>query len=166
MVNADTERVATPADAAPIAALINAAYVVEAFFKVGHRTSVEEILGLMRTGRFLVLDLDGRTAGCVYVEVNGAVGYFGMLSIDPALQKQGLGARLMRAAETLCRRAGCTEMELQVVNLRTELVPYYRKFGYTEQGTREFPESERTTRPCHFIVMRKPLQGPHPMNAT
>lgn len=166
MLITDTGRVASPADAVPIAALINAAYVVEAFFKIGDRTTVEEILGLMRKGRFIVLDLDGRMAGCVYVEVNGPVGYFGMLSIDPALQKQGLGARLMRAAETLCRQSGCTEMELQVVNLRTELVPYYRKFGYTEQGTREFSESERTTRPCHFIVMRKPLQSTDPLNAS
>lgn len=46
------------------AALINSAYVVEAFFKIGNRTSVEEILGLMRTGRFLVLDLDGRMGAC------------------------------------------------------------------------------------------------------
>ena len=143
MLNTDIGRVATPADAAPIAALINAAYVVEAFFKIGNRTSGEEILGLMRTGRFLVLDLDGGLAGCVYVEVNA----------------RGRG----RGAVPAVRLHG---MELQVVNLRTELVPYYRRFGYVERGTREFPDGERTTKPCHFIVMRKPLERAHPMNAS
>ena len=46
---------------------------------------------------------------------------------------------------------------LDVVNLRTELPAYYRKFGYVEHGTRAFPDGEQITRACHCIVMRKPL---------
>jgi GNAT superfamily N-acetyltransferase len=111
----------------------------------------------MRKGRFLVLERGGRLAGSVYVEAEGSIGYFGMLSIDPSRQKQGLGAALIEAAEDFCRQMGCTEMELQVVNLRTELPPYYRQFGYIEQGTRAFPDPDEATQPCHCIVMRKPL---------
>ena len=48
-------------------------------------------------------------------------------------------------------------MELDVVNLRTELPGYYQKFGYVEHGTRAFPDGERITRACHCIVMRKRL---------
>ena len=44
-----------------------------------------------------------------------------MLSIDPARQGHGLGRQLIAAAEAHCRNAGCREMELEVVNLRTEL---------------------------------------------
>ena len=71
----------------------------------------------------------------------------------------GTGARkrLITEAEDYCRRAGCREMELEVVNLRTELPPFYRRFGYVETGTRPFSETERTSQPCHFIVMSKPL---------
>ena len=64
---------------------------------------------------------------------------------------------MITAAEDLCRQAGCTHMELLVVNLRTELPPYYRQLGYVEAGTRPFPDPETTTQPCHFVVMCKEL---------
>ena len=152
-----TLRDATPADASALAALISAAYRVEDFFKVGDRIDAFGVLEKMQHGRFLVLRDGEALAGSVYIEMNGARGYFGLLSIDPARQKQGLGARLIEIAEAACRDAGCTEMELEVVNLRTELPPYYRKLGYEENGTRPFPDAERSTRPCQFIVMRKLL---------
>ena len=150
-------REATLDDTERLAALISAAYRVEDFFKVGDRIDVAGVLEKMTHGRFLVLRDGEALAGSVYVEMHGARGYFGLLSIDPARQKQGLGTRLIRIAEDACRDAGCTEMELEVVNLRTELPPYYRKFGYEEHGTRPFPDTERSTLPCHFIVMRKSL---------
>jgi GNAT superfamily N-acetyltransferase len=153
-----TLREATGADVDAVTALINAAYVVEAFFKIGDRTSAAEVRARMERGRFLVLDADGTLAGCVFVSAAQERGYFGTLSVDPRRQRQGLGPRLIAAAEQWCRDAGCTEMELEVVNLRTELPPYYRRFGYLERGTRPFPDWERATRPCYFIVMSKPLR--------
>jgi hypothetical protein len=65
---------------------------------------------------------------------------------------------MIAAAEDHCRNAGCREMELEVVNLRTELPPFYRKFGYLETGTRPFPDVEKSKLPCHFIVMSKLFQ--------
>jgi hypothetical protein len=50
-------------------------------------------------------------------------------------------------------------MEILVVNLRTELLPYYHRHGYVEVGVRPFPEDEPTKRPCHFVVLRKPLKS-------
>lgn len=146
-----------PHEAEALAALISRAYEVEAFFKIGDRTDAADVRDRMRRGRFLVLEGSDGLAGCVYVVINGERGYFGLLSIDPGRQKQGLGARLIAAAEDTCRKSGCREMELEVVNLRTELPPYYRRFGYQEAGTRPFPDTERATRPCHFIVMTKLL---------
>ena len=153
-------RLAVPGDAETLAALISLAYRVEDFFKIGDRTDAAEVRDKMKTGAFILLldDADrDRIAGSVYVTIHGDVGYFGMLSIDPARQGRGLGSALIAEAEDHCRRAGCTTMELEVVNLRTELPPYYRRFGYTESGTRPFTENERTSQPCHFIVMSKPL---------
>ena len=102
-----------------------------------------------------MLEDEGALVGCVYVEARGPIGYFGMLSIDPQRQGQGFGARLVAAAEQWCARHGCGIVEIEVVDLRTELPPFYRKLGYVEQGTRPFPDSERCKLPCHFIVMRK-----------
>jgi GNAT superfamily N-acetyltransferase len=97
------------------------------------------------------------TAGCVYVAVKGELGYFGLLSVDPSRQGHGIGTTLMRTAEEFCLGAGCRTMEILVVNLRNELLPYYRRHGYVEAGTRPFPDTERTSRPCHFVVLRKRL---------
>jgi GNAT superfamily N-acetyltransferase len=151
-------RTAAVEDAPALAAVINIAYRVEDFFKIGDRTDANDIRAKMDHGIFLVLeDDDGAMAGCVYVTRHDDVGYFGMLSIEPARQGQGLGSRLIAAAEQYCRVAGCRVMELEVVNLRTELPPFYRRFGYAEHGTRPFTDTERTSRPCHFIVMTKQL---------
>jgi N-acetylglutamate synthase-like GNAT family acetyltransferase len=150
-------RDASASDAGSLAALITAAYRVEDFFKIGDRIDADGVLDKMQHGRFIVLEEAGRLRGSVYVEASSRRGYFGMLSIDPSHQKQGLGGWLIEVAETACRKAGCTEMEIEVVNLRAELPAYYAKFGYIEVGTRQFPDDERTSMPCHFIVMRKPL---------
>jgi GNAT superfamily N-acetyltransferase len=153
-----TTRLAVPADAPALAALISLAYRVEDFFKIGDRTDPDDVRRRMENAAFLLLeDESGRLAGGVYVKTKGSTGYFGMLSIDPSRQGQGLGTRLITAAEDYCRAAGCTAMELEVVNLRTELPPYYRRFGYVETGTRPFPDHEKAKLPCHFIVMSKPL---------
>ena len=147
-------RIATLPDAPNLARLINDAFVVEAFFKIGDRTSADEIAALMHAGgEFLVVD----GSGCVYVTCAGDRAYFGMLSIDPAKQRQGLGRRLIDAAEARARERGCRFMDIHIVNLREELPPYYRRLGYVENGTLPFSEPDRASRPCFFIVMSKPL---------
>ena len=86
-------------------------------------------------------------------------GYFGMLSVDPRRQGQGLGGRVVAEVEDRCRRAGCRVMDIYVVSLRTELPGYYRKLGYVESGTKDFPEPQDLTHPCHLIIMTKALDG-------
>ena len=148
-------RHATTADAPDVAALVTLAYRVEAFFVDGDRTNANDVLKRLERGDFLMLEDNGALAGCVYVEARDTTGYFGMLSIDPQRQGRGLGAALVEAAEQWCARKGCAVVEIEVVNLRSELPPFYRKLGYVEQGTRPFPDPERCKLPCHFIVMSK-----------
>ena len=157
-------RTATPADASSLAKLINEAFLVEAFFKIGDRTSAEEILRLMRHGEFIVLDEHdcsgaavGAMAGCVYLRCSGDRAYFGMLSIDPSRQRTGCGRRLIDAAEARARHRGCQFMDIHIVNLREDLPRYYRQLGYHQSGTLPFSHPERASRPCHFVVMTKDL---------
>ena len=150
-------RAATRDDAASVAALVTLAYRVEAFFVDGDRTNPNEVTRRLERGDFLMLEDDGVLIGCVYVEVRGERGYFGMLSIDPLRQRQGLGAVLVDAAEKWCSQNGCRVVEIEVVNLRTELPPFYRRLGYVDEGTRPVPDPERCKLPCHFVVMTKDL---------
>ena len=155
-------RTARPDDAAALASLINAAFVVEAFFKIGDRTSADEVAALMEAGgEFLVLDSSepgtGTFTGCVYLKSSGDRAYFGMLSIDPDKQRQGAGRRLVDAVESRARERGCRFIDLHLVDLREELTAYYRRLGYVESGTLPFSEPERASKPCFFIVMTKPL---------
>jgi predicted N-acetyltransferase YhbS len=151
-------RLATAPDASAIAGLINAAFEVERFFVEGNRTHVDEILDYMRKGTFLVADGGGRMTGCVYYETQGERGYFGLLAVEPKEKGKGLGRTLVADVEERLRRAGCQVVDIRVVNLRTELVPFYRRLGYEETGTEPFPAP--TKRPCHFVRMSKTLAAP------
>ena len=83
-------------------------------------------------------------------------GYFGMLAVDPSRQGSGVGRRLVEHAEQYARDQGCYVMDIRVVNLRTELPPFYRKLGYVERGT-EPVDDPRALQPFHFILMSKAL---------
>ncbi len=153
-------RFATEADIPALIALVNAAYQVEKFFKVGERTGEAEIRALLASGRFLLLEEGRELLGSVYVELRGERGYMGMLAVAPERQRQGIGTRLMAAAEEFCREMGCNAIELTVVDKRTELPPLYERFGYRVTGTAPFPADLMPVKmPCSFVVMRKPL--PH-----
>jgi GNAT superfamily N-acetyltransferase len=77
--------------------------------------------------------------------------------VHPARHGKGLGRSLIVAAEERFRQAGCRAVDIQVVDLRIELAPFYRRLGYVETGTAPFPAEGRATRPCHFIRMSKRL---------
>jgi len=157
-------RRATAADAAEIATLVNRAYEVEGFFVEGNRTDEAEVAALCERGEILVLDGphvpgEPRTIVAsvhVHAEAGGAVGALGMLSVAPGLQGRGLGKRMVAVAEALCAAMGCIAMGLNVVNLRTELEAWYRSLGYRPIATEPYVD-RAVRRPCHFIVMQKPL---------
>jgi ribosomal protein S18 acetylase RimI-like enzyme len=46
-------------------------------------------------------------------------------------------------------------LELEVVDLRTELPAFYERFGFEVTGRRPFPDPETLTRPADMIVMGK-----------
>ena len=153
-------RLARSVEAPALARLINDAFVVENFFKIGDRTSADDVLELMRDGgEFLVLEStpDRAIVGCLFLRCGEERAYFGMLAVEPARQQRGLGARLVEAAESRARDMGCRFMDIHIVNLREELPAYYRRQGYVETGILPFSDPSRASRPCHFVVMSKPL---------
>jgi len=97
--------------------------------------------------------------GSVYAE-RGSTGrgYIGLLAVEPELKGRGTGKRLMQSAEEWCRSAGCADVDIRVVNVRTELFPFYAALGYDVLSEQPFADLP-TKVPCHFVVMTKRLQG-------
>ena len=152
-----TYRNADRSDAEALVPLINRAFEVEREFFTTKRIDLGETLEHCDKGTFLLAECDGRLAGCNYVELRGDSVYFGLLSVDPSFQGRGLGRVLVEQAEDFCRRAGCSRMQIRVLNHRTELPPFYEKLSYTQAKIEEVEQVPSARMPYHFILMEKVL---------
>jgi len=150
-------RTARGSDADAIVRLVNTAFLVEQFFIERDRTNLATVRGLMEKGKFLLAEDAPNLVGCVYMELRGERGYFGMLSIDPSRQRMGVGRRLVDTVERYFRDAGCGFSDLKIVNVRTELHALYHRMGYVDTGTALYDDPTPTKTPVHFITMSKPL---------
>jgi N-acetylglutamate synthase-like GNAT family acetyltransferase len=152
-------RTATETDFNPILKLVNTAFQAEAFFKNQDRLTAVDLESYFKSGIFLVAEDEGRIVACIYVKHEGTRGYFGLLSVDPARQKSGLGRRLVAAAEEFAREMGARCMDLRFIHLRKELPLIYAKLGYHIIGTEPYPQERKhvLTQPVHFIRMSKEL---------
>lgn len=153
-------REAGPADIPEIVRVTNQAYVVEQFCIQGQRTDADDVQARMESGRFLVVeDEAGRSTLCgsVYLAITDERGYLGTLAVDPIHLGTGLAKALVVAVEVRCRLAGCTQLDLSVVNLREELFPFYARLGFVPTATLPFPQPDKALRPLHLVQMSKTL---------
>jgi GNAT superfamily N-acetyltransferase len=155
-----TARPASDPDIPRLIDLINSAYQpAEGHFIAGDRIGEAELRRRMANGQFLVLDgSDESLAACIYLRVNGDRAYFGLLAVDPGRQMLGIGGRLLYQAEAYCAARGCIAIDIDVVDLRTELIRRYEARGFRRTGTAPF-EDARLTRPAHFVTMSKHLHA-------
>lgn len=152
-----TIRAATDQDAEAVARLVNVAFLAERFFIERDRTDPDGVRALMESGKFLLAEDGPSLVGCIYMELQGERGYFGMLSVEPSLQGKGVGRRLVDTVETMFREAGCKFIDMKIVNVRTELYEIYSRWGYAETGTAPYDDPHPTKIPVHFVKMSKPL---------
>jgi N-acetylglutamate synthase-like GNAT family acetyltransferase len=145
-------------DVPALATLINLAYEAERFFVEGDRTDDAEVARELRAGTFLVVRDGDDVIGCVHVAIDSACGTFGMLAVHPSRQGQGIGRRLIAAAETLIQEHGVRRVRILVVNLREDLLRIYGRLGYSATSTEPYVHRP-TLQPCHFVVMVKSLEG-------
>jgi hypothetical protein len=82
-------RAAETRDAEGVANPVNTAFRPERFFVDQDRTNPDKVRALVETGKFLLPEDSGSRVGCVYVELRGERGYFGLLSVDPGRQRSG-----------------------------------------------------------------------------
>ncbi|GAP66497.1 acetyltransferase [Mizugakiibacter sediminis] len=114
-----------------------AGWTTEADLLDGQRTSAADLLPLLRPphSRVLLAERGGELLACAHLERQGEAAYFGMFSVRPTLQGGGVGKAVLAEAERFARSEwGCREMQMAVIDLRTELLAWYERRGYRRTG--------------------------------
>lgn len=165
-------RPAVAEDIPALEQLVNGAYrgdssrkgwTTEADLLDGIRTSAPALQQMIEKENAVILlaEEGGEMKACVYLEKQNDVLYLGMLTVRPELQGQGIGARLMKAAEERAAATGCRSIQMTVITERHSLVAYYQRKGYSDTGERKpFPNDPAfgiPKQPLQFLVMEKRL---------
>lgn len=166
-------RTATFADVPFLTRFVNGAYrgdsskrgwTTEADLLDGVRTSATSLEKMIEHPSAIILlaeDANG-IKGCVYLEQKNDALYLGMLTVEPALQGKGIGAKLMQKAEERAHLLECVKIQMTVITVRESLIAFYERRGYQDTGERiPFPDDPAfglPKQPLCFMVMEKQLR--------
>jgi ribosomal protein S18 acetylase RimI-like enzyme len=166
------------ADYPAIIKLVNAAYRghgaaeswnIESGIIEGTRLTeslLREDLAAKPHAHFLVhRDPEGRSIiGTVWLEpVDDHAWYLGLFTVDPAIQNQQLGRRLLSSAEEFAKARGARSIRMGVLSVRDTLIAWYERRGYVRTGeTEPFPYGDdRFGKPLRenlvFAILEKHL---------
>jgi ribosomal protein S18 acetylase RimI-like enzyme len=169
-------RLARPADADTLAALIRSAYrgdtsragwTSEAHLVEGERISADQVRAMISQGGSLLLvaeNNEGIVACCQLQDQGAGLAYFGTFAVSPQAQGAGLGRQVMAEAERQAVAAfAATRLEMTVLAQQDRLIAYYERRGFRRTGeTRPFPADPRYARPLRdglcFVVLEKALR--------
>lgn len=114
-----------------------AGWTTEADLLDGQRTSladIEPLLGRQRS-RILLAERDGALLACAHVAVEDGTGYFGMFSVEPRRQGDGIGKQVLAECERIVRDEWqCRSMRMTVIDIRDALIAFYERRGYRRTG--------------------------------
>ncbi len=79
-------------------------------------------------------DETGQITGCVYLELRQPKLYIGMFSVSPLQQGNGIGKKLLQAAEDYAKQLNCHTLTMTVISVRHELIDWYKRRGYLPTG--------------------------------
>lgn len=143
---------AVSSDAEALVALINSAYrgdssrlgwTTEADLLEGRRIDLSGIMELLADLNciFLVARRNGKLIGSVQLYQSEQRVQISMLAVEPGLQNQGIGKKLLLVAEqTAQQRWGIRHLVMDVISLRSELIAFYQRCGYqTTANHQAFP---------------------------
>jgi ribosomal protein S18 acetylase RimI-like enzyme len=172
-------RRASATDVPAIVSLVESAYrgevsrtgwTTEADLLDGQRTDADAVADILRTpgSTVLLAEAAGDLMACCQIEQRlPAAAYFGMFSVQPTGQGQGVGRQVLAEAERIARDEwGATTMIMTVLAQRDDLIAWYERRGYRRTGEqRPFPYGdERYGIPRRldlvFDVLAKPLTAP------
>ena len=87
-------------------------------------------------------DASGQLVGGLYGNTAWRWLFVDLLWVDTPFRRQGLGRRLLRAAEAAARARGCTRAYLDTFDFQAR--PFYEREGYVVYGTQDdYPPGHR-----------------------
>lgn len=156
--------------------LVNSAYrgdssklgwTTEASILDGQRIDKEGLQQIIAKEDSVILiaedDDSGRLLGCVHLEKQNNKCYLGMLTVDPTLQKKGIGKMLLGESEAFAQFWDCTSIFMTVISVRSELIAWYEKHGFRKTGEKKpFPYGDERfgipkVQGLEFIVLEKKI---------
>jgi len=81
-------------------------------------------------GLFLVGEQNGRIVATVMAGYDGVRGWIYRVAVPPGDQRQGIGRRMLEAAEKALTERGCRKINLQVRGTNTGVIAFYERCGY------------------------------------
>jgi predicted N-acetyltransferase YhbS len=96
-----------------------------------HERSIDE-------GLSFVAEADGRTAGFVMGEMQGRNAYLRELDVDPAFQKRGIGAQLVKHFASTAKAKGASAIYLSTFRSPPWNAPFYRKLGFRDVARADY----------------------------
>jgi ribosomal protein S18 acetylase RimI-like enzyme len=145
-----------------------AGWTTEADLVDGQRIDASMLVDLLERPRTIVLVAEtDQLVGCceLSAEHDPEITYFGMFAVRPELQGAGIGDQILRAAQqTAIDLWGASTMRLVTIHLRTEVIAWYERRGFTPTGTsHRFPYGdERYGRPKRDDLTLVEFQKPFP----
>jgi ribosomal protein S18 acetylase RimI-like enzyme len=79
---------------------------------------------------FLVALADGQIIATVMAGYDGHRGWINYLAVNPRYRYNGIGRRMMEAAEIYLRAAGCPKINLQVRSSNAGVIEFYNRIGF------------------------------------
>ncbi|MEV6977160.1 GNAT family N-acetyltransferase [Kitasatospora sp. NPDC093806] len=139
-------RPATTADVAALVDLVESAYrgdasragwTTEADLLAGQRTDTQGVTTAVThpDGVVLLAERGGELLACCQLEHRGEHAYFGMFSVRPGRQGGGVGRAVLAEAERFAAEEwGAAQLEMTVIEQRTELIAWYERRGFSRTG--------------------------------
>jgi GNAT superfamily N-acetyltransferase len=148
-------RAAVVADKPALITLINDAFQITDHFKYEKRINGKEMDQYFADGTFILLEEEEKPAACVYYTIRKGILNFSLLSVASTSQGKGFSKVLVNRVEEIATTSCCSALQIEVVNIRTVLFPFYEKLGYVATGTMPFRKPTRI--PCHLVIMMKKI---------
>lgn len=87
---------------------------------------------------FLVAEHNQQIIASAMAGYDGHRGWINYLAVDPSMQGQGIGRKLMEHAEQLLQEYGCPKINLQIRKGNQGVIDFYEKIGYSEDEVVSF----------------------------